>query len=96
MNRVTLRIERDDYKHCNTILACFPDDRANLGRIACVPLYFADCYGVVFFEAYTEVGMEYYYSTRPLTDEAIIRMCLMELEKRYNERFRIVKKIIKK
>lgn len=87
--RLILRTEHDPYREAETILACFPDDEANLGRIAAVPMYFR--FDMVWFEPYTEVNMDYYYgSTKPLKDAELAERCKMELEKRYGGKFKIV------
>ena len=86
--RLILRTEYDPYREAETILACFPDDKANPGRIAAVPMFFI--FDEVLFEPYTEVNMDYYYgSTKPLKDAELAEHCKRALEKRYGEEYRI-------
>ena len=93
--RLILRTEYNPDLEMETLLACFPDDPANAGRIAAVPMYFK--FDLVFFDCYTEVNMNYYYgNTRPLKDEVLAEKCRMELEKRYNAKFKIVQKIMRR
>ena len=95
VERLILRTEYDPYLEMETILACFPDDPANPGRIAAVPMRFM--HDMVFFDCYTEVNMDYYYeSAKPLKDEMLAEKCKMELEKRYSATFKIVQKIMRR
>lgn len=87
--RLILRTEYDPFREAGNVLACFPDDEVNPGRIAAVPMYFR--FDMVYFEPYTEVD-DYYYlaKTKPLRDEELAKRCKMELEKRYDVEFKIV------
>lgn len=86
--RLILRTEYDPYREAETILACFPDVKVGYGKIAAIPMYFR--FDMVWFEPYTEINMDYYYgSTKPLRDEELAKRCKMELEKRYDEEYRI-------
>ena len=81
--RVIFRLEWDDYREEKTILACFPDTEANLGRIAAVPFYFA--HNMTFFEGLMEIRDDYYYRcTKPIDDLELIFKCLMALETYYD------------
>ena len=81
VERLILRTEYNPYLEMETLLACFPDDPANAGRIAAVPMYFNSSMDMAFFDCYTEVNMDYYYgNTKPLKDEVLAEKCRMELE----------------
>lgn len=87
--RLILRVDYDPYREAETILACFPDDEANLGRICAVPMYFR--FDRAWFEPFTEISLDYYYgSTKPLKDAELAERCKVELEKRYSVEFKIV------
>ena len=87
--RLILRTEYDPFREAGNVLACFPDDEVNPGRIAAVPMYFR--FDMVWFEPFTEVNMDYYYrSTKPLKDVELAERCKKALEKRYGMEFKIV------
>lgn len=100
MERVIFRREYDPYMKMEKVLACFPDDIANPGRIGSVTMYFQ--HDMTFFEPYNEVSLDWYYgSTKPLKDAELAEKCKLELEKYYRRvtykpRFKIVQKIIRR
>ena len=87
--RLILRTEYDPYREAETILACFPDDEVNSGRIAAVPMYFR--FDMAWFEPYTEISLDYYYgSTKHLKDAELAERCKRALERRYGDEYRSV------
>lgn len=90
--RVIFRMEKDKYNARDNILACFPDEEANPGRIACTPFFFSG--GEPIFEPHCEVDDVYYYtktkSVKKASNVAIV--CQMAIEKYYGCKFDVVLK----
>ena len=92
--KVIFRYEWNPETRRGTCLACFPDDPANPGRIACLPMDFNGDSAV--FEPFCEVSLDYYYKrTRILHkgSSAAIK-CKEAIEKYYGHSFRVVEKIM--
>lgn len=92
--RLILRREYDYYLKTWKYLAVFPDERANVGKVACLPFYFS--HEEVIFESFCEASLEYYYKKtkciKANLEEAI--KCKIALEKYYNTEFRIAEKVV--
>lgn len=94
VERVAFRLERDSYMEIDKVLACFPDERANFGRLACISMWF-DGNGTAWFDTFDECDLGYYRdNTKPLKDVEMATRCVKALETRYGEKFRIVKRIM--
>lgn len=91
--RVIFRIEHDPYMKIDKVLAVFPDDEANPGRVGCVPMWF-DGNGTAWFDNYCESTIQYYWSTKPLKDKELAEKCKNALEARYGGQFRVMQKIM--
>lgn len=91
--RVVFRIEHDPYMEIDKVLAVFPDDEANRGRICFVPMWF-DGHGTAWFDPYGEMAIQYYWSTKPLKDMEMAEKCKKALEDRYGGEFRVMQKIM--
>lgn len=94
MERVIFRTECDEYVSGPKYLACFPDDEANPGQIACVPFFF-DGYGNVRFEPYCEIGLAYYYQQTSIVHKTSqeSEKLLSAIERYYDTKFKMVEKI---
>ena len=90
--RVVFRRDYDPYANRETYLACFPDDEANWGNIACVPIFFN--YGA-WHEPYTEIPYEYFYS-KPIIrkTDPIVDSLVKALEKFYEGNYKVVERIM--
>lgn len=94
VERVAFRLERDSYMEIDKVLACFPDERANFGRLACISMWF-DENDTAWFDTFDECDLCYYRdNTRLLKDMEMANKCLKALEIRYDQKFRIVKRIM--
>lgn len=92
-SRVIFRKEYDPYMEIDKVLAVFPDDEANAGRVVCVPMWF-DGNGKCWFESCCECTLTYYWSTKPLKDADLAERCKVALETRYGEKYRVMQKIM--
>ena len=99
VERVAMRIEYDPFMEIEKVMCVFPDDRANLGRLCYVVMWF-DGNGKVWFEPYAECDYNYYLSLKPLKDMEMVNKCIKALEARYlteaPARFKYVQKIVRR
>ena len=88
MERVIFRMERDKYNARDNILACWPDDPHNLGRIARTPFFFQN--GKAIFEPYCEAADEYYYQTKIIhKNTPVAARALAAVEEYYGAKFKV-------
>ena len=93
--RVIFRTEWNEYLDKDTLLAVFPDDDANLGRICYVPFYFLGD-ETIWYEPYGEMAVDYYYrNTKPVKDAELIGKCIQALTVRYGGKYQSMQKIIR-
>lgn len=93
--RVCMRREYDPFMEIEKVMCVFPDDRANLGRLCYVVMWF-DGHGTAWFESYGECDYYYYLSLKPLKDVEMVDKCIKALEDRYGGKFKVVQKITRK
>lgn len=99
--RVCFRVENDEYSGRKNILACYPDDPANIGRLCFVCLWY-DIYGTMHIGTHDEMDIQYYWNnTKPLKDDKLAYDCARRLEayyktKDYDPHFHIVKRIVRR
>ena len=91
--RVAFRLEFDPYMKVDKVLACFPDEETNPGRLACLSMWF-DGNGNVWFEPWGDCVITYYWECKPLKDVDLAQKCKEALETRYDCKLRIVKRIM--
>ena len=88
MERVIFRMERDLYNARDNILACWPDDPHNPGRIACTPFFFHN--GKAIFEPYCEADDGYYYKTKIIRKNTpMAARALAAIEEYYGGPFKV-------
>lgn len=61
--RVIFRKEHDPYMDIDKVLACFPDDEVNPGRIGAVSCW-TDKNGRFWVDPYDEIDLSYYYKQK--------------------------------
>lgn len=94
IEKVIFRKEKNEYTGNESFLAVFPDDEAKSGHVAATPFHF--CHGMVFFEAYCEISLDYYYTTKVIhktSDEA--QRLLNAVCGFYHSKFRLAEKIVR-
>lgn len=103
MERVIFRRCYDPYMKMEMILAVFPDDEANPGRLVFLPMYFNG--NETRFECTNEMTYWYYLEdTKPLKDKELAEKCKVELEQfyrnssggNYTPKFRVMQKIMRR
>ena len=95
VERVVMRREYDPFMEIEKVMCIFPDDRANLGRLCYVIVWF-DGHGTAWFEPYGECTYTYYLSLKPLKDVKMVEKCKAALEERYGGKFKVVQKVTRK
>ena len=91
--RIVLRLEYDPYMEMEKIMVCYPEEEALFGRLCCQAMWF-DGNGTAWFEACDECDIEYYWKTKPLKDKVLADKCKNALEARYEQKFRVMQKIM--
>ena len=99
--RICFRVENDLCAGRKNILACFPDDPANTGRLCFVSMWH-DHYGILRIGTHDEMDIQYYWNcTSPLKDDKLAELYARILEDYYKTlvykpHFRIVKRIVRR
>ena len=97
--KVIFRREYNPYRKEWSFLAVFPDETDWRGLISCVPFYFIDEWDgtqTTIFECSCDMDRPYYYNKTRIIHkkDAVVDKLLSAIEKRYNQQFRVVEKIM--
>lgn len=91
--KVIFREEYDPYTKSWGYLAIFPEDEANLGRVACIPFH-KDRFNSWVFEPYTEADINYVLSKKIIhKNDPRIPDLVDALENQYDTNVTVVEKI---
>lgn len=90
--RVIFRRDYDPYMGIEKFLACFPDDEANLGNIAYVPIYING--DTMCHDPYSEMPFDYYYRHKIVhKNESVVEDLVKILQFFYGGEYKVVEKI---
>ena len=92
--RVIFRRDYDPYMKIEKYLACFPDDEANIGNIAYVPIYFNGKDERPCHDVYAEMPLDYYYKKKIIyKTDPIVNKLVDALKYFYEGEYKVVEKI---